>query len=87
MVNAFGSATWPLDVPLKPKFAVAPGAMALFQPTGLAVTFCLLWVISACQRSVIFWLSAKDHLSSHGVMVAAPVFFRRTWVVKPPLHR
>lgn len=81
-----GSASAPVQEPVKPKPTDEPDATVPFRLTFLTVTDVPDWVQSAFQSRVIFWPSAKGQVRDHADQAVEPVFVSWTSAWKPPGH-
>jgi len=85
-VKALGLVLLPLKLAWKPKAAVPPAGMTLFQPPSLALTTWPVCVGTAFQALVICWLPPKVHASVQPFTEVPPVLRTVTSATKPVCH-
>jgi len=83
---AVGAPLVPLQLPRKPKLAVWPAPMALFQVSLATVYGLAVWVVRPPQTWVIRWPFGKVRTTDQLVVAPVPVLVTRTSPWKPPGH-
>ncbi len=85
-LNEAGAALDPLQAPLNPKLALAPGAIVASYERLVAFTLPPAWVSLAFQICVIVCPFAKVQVTVQPLIVVEPVLVMFTFVVKPTFH-